>query len=77
MSHVPVETSEEDAADLQFPKGTHKRDNFQLSVGLSSFREPALCSVHRKPRIISKIISFLLTYFHFHYFFLNFHCKFN
>lgn len=27
MSHVPVETVEEDAADLQFPKGTNTNRN--------------------------------------------------
>lgn len=29
MSHVPVETVEEDAADLQFPKGMDESDYFQ------------------------------------------------
>lgn len=29
MSHVPVETVEEDAADLQFPKGMSRISNLQ------------------------------------------------
>lgn len=32
MSHVPIETTEEDAADLQFPKGKYiQMGNYELN----------------------------------------------
>lgn len=50
MSHVPVETLEEDAADLQFPKGLlHSyKDDMKEDKWSSSIFLPQYLSIHNK-----------------------------
>lgn len=65
MSHVPVETVEEDAADLQFPKGTNTNRNIcrifycllQFFLWLIS-TESILKLIHQK-----KLVFFSLSIF--------------